>query len=316
MRFFAILSVIFAHCATILDESIVWDYSYFQIATAFGIVGVPVFFFSSGYFFYNNQRKNYGAFLYHKIKTYFIPWIFLTSIVYLYVALRKDGLDFKDYMFFLVGIQNYTYFLSILLIFFLVFLKSKFSMSLIIFSVLLSILSLFLTTGLIMDVNPYMNPFNWLVYFIIGVLFKKKEFLMDFAMFSKKWLLLFMSVFVCINIIFILYRLKINYWQVGGYLYILIGFLLFLGISTKYCYSLNKFIIVGQESMSIYLIHSLFVGGIVYITNQFELWYLFPLRPFIVLALVMLVIFVYKKASRYFNIEKYSLPLLGLSKKK
>ena len=165
MRFFAILSVIFAHSATILDDSVLWDFSFFQIATAFGIFGVPVFFFSSGYFFYNNQRKNYSPFLNHKIKTYFIPWFFLTSIVYLYVALRKDGLDFKDYFFFLIGIKNITYFLSILLFFFLVFLKSKFSNSLIIISISLSILSLYLTTTEVLDINPYLNSFNWLIYF-------------------------------------------------------------------------------------------------------------------------------------------------------
>lgn len=316
MRFFAILSVIFAHSADILDNSKLWDYAYFQITTAFGIFGVPVFFFSSGYYFFNNQRRQYGNFLHHKIKTFFIPWLFLTSIVYLSIALRKDGLNFKDYLYFIIGIQNYTYFLTILLLFFLVFLRLKFSRNLIIVSLLISIVSLWLTTSQILNVNQYLNPFNWLIYFMIGIVFNKYKLLQNCAMFAKKWVFAFILLFIISNIIFVVYRLKINYWQIGGYIYIVITFFLFLGIATKYQEILGKFIFIGKESMSIYLMHSLFVGGLVYVTNRYELWYLFPLRPFIVLAMVLFVLFIYQQLSKYWSIEKYSFPLIGLNIKK
>jgi surface polysaccharide O-acyltransferase-like enzyme len=316
MRSFAIFSVICAHCAIINDHSVLFDYTFYQILTAFGILGVPIFFFSSGYFFYINQRRDYKSFLSHKIKTFFIPWIVATTFAYLYVALRKGGLNFKDYTYFIIGINNYTYFLTVLLIFFLAMLKSKYSMQFIFICVILSVTSLILTTaGVFETINPYCNPLNWLIYFIIGILFQKHNLLRDIALLAKKYIDVTLIIFIALNIAFVVFRMKVNYWSIGGYLYIFIGFYLLLGIISKYHTYLTKLVPIGKESMTIFLIHSPFAGILVYLTNRFDLWFVLPFRPFIILFAVLLLIRLYKKFAIYFNIENLCYPLIGLSNK-
>lgn len=315
MRAFAIISIICAHCATTNDNSLLWDYSFSKLLSALGILGVPVFFFSSGYFFYQNQRKDYSLFLFHKIKTFFLPWLFTATFVYLYVALRKEGVNIKSYIYFLIGIQSYTYFLSVLIIFYLCMLKSKYSNQFIAICVTLSVLSLTLTTaGVLNSINPYCNPFNWLIYFMLGILFKRHNILKLFALFAMKYIHITLILFILINLAFIVYHVSVNYWSVAGYFYIFIGCTLLWGVCFKYHAHLTKFDFIGKESLAIYLIHMPFAGVLVYITNRFELWYLLPLRPFIVLSAVVLVIISYKKISAYFNIENYSFPLMGLSR--
>ena len=84
LRFLAILSVICAHVST--DSS---SYANLVVRSC-GTVGVGLFFFLSGYFFYYN-KKDFIFFWKTKFKTIIVPWLFCGTIDWLYVVLRKGG---------------------------------------------------------------------------------------------------------------------------------------------------------------------------------------------------------------------------------
>ncbi len=313
MRAVAIFSVICAHCATIIDDTSSWNYTFHQLLTAFGIIGVPLFFWSSGYYFYTNSIKDYIPFFKHKSKSILLPWLVTTTLVYLYIAVRKQGLDLKDYVFFILGFGNYTYFLTVLLVFFLITLKSNFNSIFIAVSIILSIISLILTTTDTLGfLNPYCNPLNWLIYFILGILFRKKNLLRPIACQLSKWWYLYFIFFITISITLVIFKLKIHYWSISGYVYIFLAYLMLLGLITKFNQELVGIKFIGENSLTIFLIHSPFAGVLVNLTNRFNMWYLLPLRPFIILASVLLAISLYRWFAGKLNIEKVCYPLIGL----
>lgn len=75
---------------------------------------------------------------------------------------------------------------------------------------------------------------------------------------------------------------------------------------------LKYLIELGKITLPIYLLHSLFVGVIVYATNRHGLEFLIPFRPIITLGLTIGLIEVYKWMVRKLNLKEKGYYLIGL----
>lgn len=178
LRGLAIISVLCAHSSFVTSNSS-WAIFNSRLLLLIGLIGVPIFFINSGYFFFKRKPISYGSFIIKKMVKILIPWIILTSIVYLYIILRKPDSSFLRYAKFIIGIGNYTYFLTVLLLIYLIFLKIKFTNLVIAIGSAISLISIFLTsTGNLTFIDPYINPLNWLIYFLAGVILSKNNLLM------------------------------------------------------------------------------------------------------------------------------------------
>ena len=312
MRAIAIVSVLCAHSSFIISDKI-WDEINSKLLLLFGLVGVPIYFINSGYFYSNNKPSNYTNLIKKKLVKIFIPWLLLSSIVYLYIILRKGGGGLVNYIEFIIGIGNYTYFLSVLVIFYLMFLKVKFSNFIIVIGLSVSVISSFLTTmGYFDYIDPYINPLNWLVYFLLGVILKKYNLLLKLISILeplKYYLLTLLSIFIVLIIRNDYYP---YYWNPFAYIFIPFFIIVSLSFLKCQCRHSWQLIELGKLTLPIYLIHSLFIGGIVYFTNKLELGFLIPFRPFIVLSITLSSIILYSKIIHKLNIDRIGKILIGL----
>jgi surface polysaccharide O-acyltransferase-like enzyme len=312
LRAVAIFSVLCAHSSYVSDSSQI-SLFFSRLLLLYGLAGVPIFFINSGYYFYSRQITSYKIFLNKKTDKIIIPWVFLTTIVYLYIALRKEGLDLGNYIYFIIGLGNYTYFLSVLMILYMFFLKSRFSNFLIIFGVLFSILSMGLTTtGHLSFIDPYINPFNWLLYFLLGIIIRKFDLLFKIIFYVKPYRYYLLMILCLLSLFATINGFYPYYWNIIAYFFIPIFIITTVSFLYKYHTIFRSMIGVGKKTLPIYLIHSLFVGGIVYFTNYYSLVFFVPFRPLITLLVTLAAIYIYTKLIRILNIEKIGLVLMGL----
>lgn len=314
LRSIAIFSVLCAHSSYVTSNSLSAIYNS-RLLLLLGLVGVPIFFINSGYFFYKKPHISYRLFIRKKLIKIIIPWLVLTSIVYLYIVLRKPEASFLGYVKFIIGIGNYTYFLTVLLVFYLTFLKIKLTNLVIAIGSVISLISIFLTsTGNLSFIDPYINPLNWLIYFLAGVVLSKYNLLMPIIKVLEplKYYLLILLLIIIGTIIYKGYYSY--YWNPSAFVFIpffIIVALSFLGQENRFFRLLIR---IGKITLPIYLLHSLFIGGIVFFTNYYKLEFLIPLRPIIALLITLFAIQSYKVFIRKLRIEKTGLILIGLEK--
>jgi fucose 4-O-acetylase-like acetyltransferase len=254
----SILSVILAH-SRINDSSI-----FSTIAEMFGAIGVVTFFFISGYFF-NVSKYGVNAFFKKKIKSIIIPWLFLGTLVYII----GNKFSFLSWIYWIVGNGTYLYYLSVLMACYVIssFFFKKWHRY---FFIVLNIISLILTSfGLIDEIwikvfgfssfNNYLNVFNWIGFFTLGILFKGK---IEFWLYKlKNNIIIILSSYVLI--IFI--SLSLDSFNVvgGGYFsklaipLELIGILVVFSLSTLTVFHNQIIYRISDFTFSIYLIHFL-----------------------------------------------------------
>lgn len=175
----AILTVIIAHSRNT-------DYYLISIITErLGAIGVPVFLFISGYYFNVKSKGGLKNFWRKKIFTIFIPWVFTGSILFFVSRLKFRFSDFHilDLLNWILGNGTYLWYLTVLILCYLFFSYVERKLYLIVL-IVINIISLVLTSfGLIdflaketfgITVNHYLNVFNWVGYFSLGVLAKGK----------------------------------------------------------------------------------------------------------------------------------------------
>lgn len=306
LKFFAILSVVSAHSSR-LPES----FSYINkisslILLSIGSMGVPVFLIISGYLFNKNQ-KTFVEFFRIKIKTIFIPWMVCETIVWLYVTLRKGGVSFLSLFSFLFGLNHSTYYLTVLSLLFIIYFYFKNYNSFLVITIVTSILSIIATSMGVNKINdiittPYLNPLNWMIYFSVGILINRYFQIEKIAVLTKK--LLYFSIPALAIILFFHLRngLSLSYWSDFIFLNMLFSILVIFGLSSYLLnWSSTFFVMIGNYSFSIYLLHELVVGVVVYLSSKIDLWYITLIRPIITILIVMVGIISYKKLVSILN---------------
>lgn len=138
-------------------------------------------------------------------------------------------------------------------------------------------------------VTVYLNPFLWMIYFVLGMLVKKNDYLYRLAEHSKKYLPIYGILLIADFSTHYILEIPWLYYSEFAILNIALQILVVMGV----CHILlNRksriFVEIGKYSFSIYLLHELVVGVVVWITNKEVLFFMIWARPFITIAIVLL----------------------------
>lgn len=255
-----------------------------------GTIGVIVFFVIAGALFHY-ERYSLKEFFTKKILYLALPWVISGTAVYLYVYLRKPPVTFIGWVNYIVGNGSYLYYLTVLVLCYLIFWFIKPLRStamLVVFSVIT-----FLSASFFYDkgyVTSYLDIFNWIGYFTFGMLLSryKDKAVKIFGLLKKtRWL--FYAVFIGAVIIRMLFRINAGYWGFSNLCVITLGVIataLFSERLTAKGKGLKPLAYIGDNSLFIYLWHMPIAGITAHLMNKGFLVYGVALRPFIVLLVV------------------------------
>ncbi|MEL4106487.1 acyltransferase [Oscillospiraceae bacterium WX1] len=311
----ALFSIVCAHCGVLPDNAGAGGKTAVLVMLSVGASGVGVFLLVAGYLFYGS-RKSARAFFQGKVTSLVAPWLVCGTVDYLYVALRKGGLGLTDW-FLALTCKSHYYFLTVLFACYIVFFYirgRRFEGVALFCLAVLSVTSITLTGAGILKLNPYINPFNWFIYFILGVTLKKYALLNSIVSFCKKgiWLLALCSglaIFLPVS-----GGLHIDYWQNAAIPTELLAILTILGFAAR----LQKQkpaslpVQIGKRSFSVYLIHMIPAGLVVRLTSYVDFWPVLFLRPFIVITLSLAAIGLCRLTARKRGVLKTADILIGV----
>lgn len=304
----AILSVIMAHARVV-------DYPFISIVTErLGALGVVAFLIIAGYYF-NIDKYGFIPFFTNKVKTIIIPWLFAGTLVFVLGL----NFDLQAWLLWIIGYKTYLYYLTVIMMCFLFASVFKKKAYLWLF-VLLNIVSLVLTafgyldqigakiTGAPFELYNYLNIFNWIGFFSIGILLKSKmHLLLEFA---KRYRLFIMLGYIVILIVSVYLEPKS-----GGYFsklaipLELFGVFGMLSVATLPFFRFLPIDKVADLSFGVYLIH--------FLTFPVKRFLLFSpimdfVNPIILLILSCWVLLVGLKVAEFFRCQNIYCILLGI----
>lgn len=288
----AILTVICAHVSLITRGGALGDYS-MHVLSNLGTIGVGIFYFIGGYNF-RPEKYKFSESIKLKCVSIVIPWICVGTLVWLYIVLRKGGISFVGWLKFIIGYQSYLYFLTNLIIFYLLFYlisrigDKKTGKIVCIVLILLSFLSIFFESkGMSVFPNFYLDPFIFVGYFSAGYVLRGHENVTDRRLLnSPLWIASFIIPF--------LPSVLLSY---AGDVFVPVYETMFIigaiALARLLVHTVAKDVLIwmGKQSMAIYLLHMPFAGIIANIFNRFS-WcaYIDFLRPFLTLAITAALI--------------------------
>lgn len=265
----AILSVIIAH-SDFQNVRIDWLVALFQ---KIGTMGVPVFFVLSAYYYRPTKYVSLWELLYSRKSTFF-PWIILAGVCYLWSNLRMGKeINVQTCLQFVLGYNSLFYFLSVLILLQLIFYILRFvsirkmAGICIALSIVSTELAAFeITDGIVAKagLTNYLNIFNWIGFFAIGLYLQSKE--------NSEIIRYIKKNFACVILIWgILFALS-SYIENGqnGYFSMLGIFMesasviIILRLAWSICHY-DWIAQLGKHSFAIYLIHI----NIVPVVNKF-----------------------------------------------
>ncbi len=286
IRGFAIFSVAYAHSLNLSDLNLS------RIGALLGIIGVPLFLISSGYYF--RQTKIDISYLKKKFKTLISPWLIWGTVAYILTVMSSQvKCSFLDYILFLSGYYTWLYYVPIFILILFLFNIIKINDKSIFFLILFSLISNIITDNFLIQlyITPYQNPLNWIIFFAIGVLLKRKNYLSQFVCRGPLFIFLLLSL-----ALFILFFVeKIRYWNLFCIIFELISFVFIYIISSRYRSSLNFIEILGKKSYILYFLH-MQVGiyfanrliDILYLSNEVIL---LLFKPYIVILITLSIVY-------------------------
>lgn len=317
LRGLAIISVAYAHSLALNDDLLQ------RVGEILGLFGVPIFLFCSGYW----HKSEYSNILLPKLfKNIIIPWLLWGMVGFIIsFSLGARGLSVKSVLMFLLGNGTWLYYIPVYLIIRLIFNYIKLNKAGLIlilgFSILMNIATFAVPeffVSLKSFVTPWQNPFNWLGYFVAGMLFSLDNTLPKFeARNSKRYIYSILAIlFSTFFVLTLLSDLKINYWNPFAIpmQYLSIPIALFVSI---YIQRNNLLKLLGKNSLLLYLLH-IQVG--IAISNKFFAFIsapdivVFLFKPIMVLLITLSIIYL-----MHFILKKLKVgflqPYLGIALK-
>ena len=311
LKVFATISIVSAHCASITKDTNIINNIFSFILNQIGSIGVGVFFLISGYLFYKS-KYSFNLFFKKKIKNIIIPWIFTGTCIYLYIVLRKGGLGVFTWVKFILGDGSYLYYLSILMAFYIIFFYTKKNKFTIYLGIVIGCISILITSlGYLIDINPYLNPFNFCIYFSVGLLIGMKDGLIELSQicsrYKKYLLMLYIILLIALNI----FEITSGYWGQATLIVQPIAILLIFALSTEKIFYKKNIIEIGKNSFAIYLLHMPVAGVVSNIFNRLNLWIITLARPFIVIFITVIFIYAYKYITKKWGISDRANFIIG-----
>lgn len=298
---FAILSVVCAHM-TFTNEYTIAE----TVRNCLGQIGVCIFFITSGFFYkrIDNDSKEFWA---KKLKNAFIPWLVISGCTFLLSTVLSRSLSGfpLSYIKYFLGLGSLYWYMTISFILFAVFKYITKNWQLIL-CVFMSVISVYLTAFEVIPhneyFNQYINPFNWIGFFALGILIRKENWLEKLI---NAKMFVFSVIGLVISILFAVLRdneIK-SYVDVTSLFIEIFGFMVVLNLSKLL--AKNKLLIdVGKKSFFIYLMH-IQIAGLINTRLPYNIVF-FVLRPFIALAICYVISIVFKYILKILRLSKFN----------
>ena len=310
LRGMAIISVILAHTSSMTSGSNSVDKFVSNAFDVFGIIGVPLFFVISGYLY--SAQIPFKLFFFKKIRKIILPWFLAGLTVYLVSApfgIQSSALNFSDAVSFIFGIKSLFWYMPLQCFFYLFFFFISKKLYLNLFFMGINILMLSMR-GDLFGLNPYLNPFNWIGFFSLGIVARQNSHKLLSA-------LNFVSIHerLCIALLFLVfisvYRVKSSsaYFGIDSLILELTAIVIFvywLGKSDKN----NLLIFLGTNSFFVFLYHMPVVGFINFFYAKYTLSFIL-LKPVFVLILITVSIIILNWVFKILRLDLYR-EILGL----
>lgn len=288
MKAIAIFSVLTAHINVVNNDNAISS-----IVTGwynlFGIVGVVTFFIVGGYL-YKGEQANQRKYWHKKIVNIVIPWVIAGTISYIFHVVKANDLSLFGYLKWVLGSGTIYYFLTNYLLFIYIFKYIYKSERLLFTCVLLTFIQSVLNTFKIYlsygVITWYLNIFNWIGFFALGIIIKKYN-IFDYLLSCKNMLIYLLITSFAVFIFMYLNNIS-GYFNIISLIYELINVTLVFIISNKLAN--NKLLIhIGKISFCIYLYHIQIVQNICWKlqTNIITIM----INP--ILGLIIMVLFIY-----------------------
>lgn len=310
MRALLLISIVGAHSSiTRIETTGIVSLCIWKIWQVISIIGVPGFFAISGYL-YRGDAEHFEVMCKKKVLSILIPWYFCGMVVYIFSSFPKYSLD--TLFMFLVGHYSYLYYLTVLVVCFIIFYHIYNKTNVLIMCIIINICSLYFTQkGIVIPhITNFLNVFNWIGYFAIGCICKQFQI---FSLFkeNKKICIVFIALLGIMVIVGALFRVE-NYFSVASFV---VSFISIFGV-----YSLavllnrknNKLLIeIGNITFTIYLLHLPFVAGVKKIIRYLNC-NLYVMIPIVVILLFFILCTILKNTVKNERLLKKIFLLLGM----
>ena len=308
-RAFALISIVCAHIGFTENT----PYAITKIYSAFASIGVICYLLCSAYY-YNPKKYTFVGLLKNKAITIGLPWIFLGTVGYLYKAIIGRSFSVIEYLKWIIGNGSFLYFLTILILCFLIFYRTN---NIILYcAISVNIISLILTaTGILvpmisaLHITNYLNIFNWIGVFALGMLIKQinPEKLYSFL---RKSRFVAIGLFAVAVLLICIFDVKVGYFSYIGIWLELLGTLAILGISTIGILESKLFYDISNLSFTIYLVHMMVIGVFDRVYNLHFI--LQAVSVFIIIGICYGVLFVGRWLIKLIKLDKYLFRYLAL----
>lgn len=314
----SIFSVAAAHVSSAFAYAGEMEKFCVRLLSSLGTIGVPLFFLISGYLYEKSLKKHDWKYIVKsKLEGLCIPWMINGTIVWLYVVLRKGGISFKNWLYFLIGIDSYLYFMFVLVILYMLYVVMRKNKFLFYVGIFFSVISYIYINifGKTILFSPYLNVIGWQGWFLVGGgICCKESYEQRMLVFIKKWWSIGFMIAVTLALYICYKEETLTYWH-KSYIWFELASLMFLGGLAYYllrCEKIKKMLIcIGKNSFSIYLFHMPVAGIISNIMNRFPNSFLVFLRPFIVVGMTLLLIKLGDFFFERLGLHKYYKLLIG-----
>lgn len=258
-RVFALLSVVSAHIS--LPETFAGN-----LFGRIGSIGVVAFIIMSGYFYNTDKYSKVTKLIADKFVKLIVPWFFMASVVFAYdTILGHKPFSFINYFKWIIGNGTYFYYMTVLVMCYLIFYKTN--RIILYMSVFINAVSLLLTaTGIIapaisaLHITNYLNIFNWIGFFAIGLLLRKAEPDKIYAFFLKcRWIII-AAYNIALVLLLIFEKIKADYFSFIGPAYELLGVAAIFSLSTLDLCKYKITVALSNSSFAVYLVHIMFIA--------------------------------------------------------
>lgn len=307
-RAFAILSVCCAHMPS-FEMTGPMDIWWNRILAMYGTLGVGGFFLCSGYFF-DRQKALTVNYWKNKIQKLIIPWIVLGTLVKMwYLHISDTNFQWQEYCTWMIGKGTWLYFIPVLLELLIIFTFAKNKVILFIIAIV-SIASNILVIcgyGYQSYVTPDMNPFNWAIFFLLGMLWKKYEEQITSVL--RKWKYVIFLFFIVWSAIYLRADQSVTYWNRFSIPFEISGIyvLLRLAYVTR---NIKPMQTIGMNTLFIYITHMIMAGWVM--NHMPSTGTILLIRPVITLLILYVGIEVVTRFGKILHLEK-KLPYIGMA---
>ena len=248
----AILFVVMMHC-------IYSTRPVSRVAGAFGILGVPIFFFTSGFFF--DRREATKVFWKKKMWSIVIPWLLYGTLLYLFAcALNNFSKVELPFLKWIIGNGSWLYYVPVLIQCFILFrICDNKWFDMVVF--LLFILSNVLCVLDIIDHLPwytkYQMVFNWCGFFQLGMI-ARKNILAVMTLLNRKPVKAAIVGLWILSAIYYFTTDFVGYWSPVALVHELLGIVAFFVIADTCLKKANLLVDIGKNTYVIFFLHMQF----------------------------------------------------------